>query len=415
MQTVIQEPTTTPSDFVLYYASVAEDIPPWGTYPALRDMKLREFWPTEYNLAGAVFSTAAKYAAYGCTLTGDPDLVEIAKNILTSGSEFGEGWTSLWMKTLVDLFTQDNGAFIEVVRTKDDPTAPVIQLNHLDAQRCIRTGRRDVPVIYKDIKGRLHELKRHEVLLFSEMPSPIETMYGMQYCAVTRLLRAAEIMKAISIYNKEKISGRFVRAVHLVGGIQTRTIEDATAKQRAEADASGLIRYIQPLIIGSLDPTAHVSVATIELASLPSGFDEEKAMRWYVNQLALAFGQDYQDFAPLPGGGLGTSEQSKMLNIKSRGKGPRLFRQQINYVMNNMGILPPGVKFSYGDQDITEDMDTSRLRRNRAEERRTRIESGEITPAVAQQIAVDCGDLDKKYLSMLGQTDITEVVSESTI
>ncbi len=404
---VIKEPppnTSPASDLVVYLASAADEIAPWGTRPAQRDKQLRDFWHTEPILASSVYSTASRYAAFGWHLEGPDRMVNIVTKLLNA-VEFGQGWIQLMMKVLIDLFTQDNGAFIEVIRQSDSPTSPVMSLNHLDANKCIRTGRRFDPVVYRDREGRLHTLKWYQVIPLTEFPSPIEKMNGMQYCAVTRMLRAAQILRDIGVYKQEKISGKFNKAVHLVSGVQTKTIIDAMTVRVAEDRNAGFVRYVQPLIIGSLDPTANVSVATLNLASLPDGFDEESNMRWYINQLALAFGTDYQDFAPLPGGNLGTAQQSQTLHLKSRGRGSLLFMSLIEQVFNYHGIMPPTVKFEFGDQDLDEDISNARVRQMRAQERKLRIESGEISPEVARLLAVEAGDLDDDYLPMLEKFD----------
>lgn len=396
------------ADVVLSVASMADEIPAWGLMPAMRDRMLRSFWPTESNLASAIYTTVSRYAGFGWQLDGPSRMVSIYEKLLHS-AEFGEGWQQFISKLLLDLFTQDNGAFIEIVRERDSPTSPVVSINHLDANQCIRTGVRHEPVIFYDRYGVPHLMKWYQCVPLAEFPSPIEVMRGMQYCAVTRMLRAAQIMRDVAIYKHEKISGRFVKALWLVGGIQTKTIEDAMTKHGVAADNSGLARYIQPVVIGSLDPTAKVSAEKIELASLPDGFDEDKFMRWYINQIALAFGSDYQEYAPLPGGGLGSGAQAETLHLKSRGKGPRLFMSMLEHIFNWQGILPTNVAFTYGDQDVAEDMERTRLRLLRAEERATRIKSGELTPEVARQIAVDVGDLDEGYLDMLAETDLQQV------
>jgi len=400
------------SDIIVNLASVAETFIPWGRNPAARDRQLRGFWPTEPVLASAIGSTVSRYAAFGWTLKGPPELVYPLQTLF-HGFEHGEGWTPLIAKTLIDLFTQDNGAFIEVVRTGPQPTDPVVCLNHLDSNRCVRTGRWDTPIIYYDAKNRPHRMKSHQVLCLAEMPSPIENMRGMQYCVLTRLLRAAQVMRDIGIYKAEKISGRFTGAVHLVSGVQGPSIEAAIQRKSAQSDAEGLTRYVLPIIIASLDPTAHVSTSTLELASLPDGFDEEVSMKWYINQIALAFGGDYQDYAPLPGGGLGSSRQSETLHLKSRGKGSRMFMRMFEQLINFHGILPRLVTFQYGDQDVVEDLEHADLRKVRAEERAARITSGEITPEIARQIAVDVGDLDPRYLTALGEADVAEEVTVS--
>lgn len=410
MESVIKQPPvgTVPfaSELVLYIATTADDLIPWGYTPGLRDQQLRAFWPTEPVLASAIFSTASRYAAFSWSLYGPPRTTEIYRRMLHN-VESGEGWTTLMLKTVIDLFTQDNGAFVEVVRASDSPTAPVVTLNHLDSNKCLRTGRRDEPVIYYDREGYGHTLKWYQVIILTECPSPIEDMRGVQYCTVTRMLRAAQIMRDISIYKREKISGRFTRAVTLVSGVQQKTIEDAIRVAQAEADSNNLVRYMQPVIIASLDPTSTVSKQTIELATLPDGFDEETNMRWYINQMALAFGGEYQDYAPLPAGNLGTSQQSKMLNAKGRGKGPKLFMNMIEQKFNFHGVLPSTVAFRYGDADLGEDEQISAVRKLRADDRATRIGSGEIDVKIARQMAVDSGDLDSRYLTIMGEEDLT--------
>lgn len=391
-------------DTVLYYASVADSIPAWGGSPGARDRELRNFWHTEPVLASAMFTTVSKYAAFGWQLKGKgrdaPRTVKIYEKIL-HGAEFGQGWLPFITKVLIDLFTQDNGAFIEIVRTADDPIAPVVGINHLDSNRCVRTGKAQEPVIYWDLFGVPHVMKWYQIIPLAEFPSPVENMRGMQYCTVTRMLRAAQVMKDISVYKREKISGRFTKTIYLASGVQTKTINDAMASHQINADAQNLSRYIQPLILAALDPTARVSVEKIDLASLPDGFSEEESMRWYINQLALAFGADYQEYAPMPGGGLGSSRQSETLHLKTKGKGPRLFMNLIEHQFNRHGVLPNNIEFSFGDQDLSDDLDKTKLRIMRAEERAMRIKSGEISPEVAREIAVEFGDLDEKYLSEL--------------
>ena len=399
------------SELVLRFASVADDIPMWGVAPAARDIALRNFWPTEPILSGAMFSTVASYAAFGWTLDGPDRMVNIVSKSLHS-AEYGAGWEAFIIKVLIDMFTQDNGSFIEILRTEDNPYAPVVTLNHLDSGKCIRTGRPLEPVLYVDREGLHHLLKWYQVFDITDMPSPVESMRGMQYSACSRILRAAQIMRDIGIYKREKLSGRFHRSMYFVSGVQRRVIDEQLRTDQMSADGAGLLRFMTPVIVAGLDPSASVKVEKIDFASLPDGFDEETTLKWYITQLALAFGQDYQTFAPLPGGNLGSSQQSEVLHLKARGKGPRLFMKLLEHKFNYHGIMPRSVKFEFGDQDISEDMTKSRLRLNRAKTRSERIKSGEITPEIARQIAVDEGDLDPKYLKALAESDLTPDVNE---
>lgn len=406
-RSVVQEPKGRGAfgDYIISFASIADEIPAWGTRPAERDKRLREFWPTEPVVASAATSMAAKYAAFSWKITGPPQTSQMVQRMLHT-CDFGDGWTPFILKTALDLFTQDNGAFIEIERTRNSPDAPVISLNHLDSARCFRTGKREEPIVYYDIHGIHHTLKWYHVIILSEMPSPIETVRGRQYCALTRLLKAAQIMRDIAQYKREKVSGRFNRAIHIVGGVARRTLDEALVVQSEQADNSGLARYIQPLIVAALDPTASVTKQTIEMASLPDGFNEEETMRWYINQLALAFLTDYQDFAPLPAGNLGTSQQSQILHQKSRGKGPALFMTMMENKFNFHGVMPSNCRFTYGERDTEADSVFIDLKTKRAQERAARILSGEIDVKIARQMAQDDGDLLEDYLTDLNERNI---------
>lgn len=399
-------------DYVINLATVADDIPVWGSMPAFRDRKLREFWTTEPILASAIFTTVSRYVAFGWSLSGPDRQVNIVDSVL-HGSEFGRGWECMMIKVLTDMFSQDNGAWIEIIRTEDDPRAPCVSLKHMDTSRCVRTGRAEDPVIYYDFDGRGHRMKYYQIIELTDMPSPLDFARGMQVCAVSRCLRAAQLIRDMLTYMREKMSGRFHRAVHLVGGVQMKTITDALATNQFAMDNQGLTRFAVPVIIAALDPTKSVSHEQIDLASLPDGFKFDEHMKWYINQLALAFGSDYQDFAPLPGGNLGSAQQSETLHMKSRGKGPRLFMSMLEHKLNYQGVMPKSVKFTFGDQDVAEDMQHARLRLNRAQQLEILMRSFIIDDSVARQILADYGDLDPKYLAQLGDVDLTPDIDET--
>lgn len=404
---VVAEPVGQPiggssyGDFIFSIASVADELPTFGTSVFARDQKLREFWPTETFTASAMYSMVAKYASLQWSLEGPPRTVGIFQDML-NGVENGEGWLIMWMKALNDLFSTDNGGFIEVVRASDSPDAPCVTMNHLDSGRCLRTGHKLTPVLYYDIQGVAHLLKWYQVIPMTEFPSPNMFHRGIQLCAISRLLRAAQTMRDISIYKREKVSGRFNRAMYFVSGIQQRTIDSMLADQDLKANQDGVTRYIHPLVIAGLDPNAKVAVDVINFASLPEGFNEEVAMKWYISQLALAFGGDYQDFAPLPTGNLGSSSgQSATLHSKSLGKGIKLYMSMITQIMNYRGIMPKNVRFMYAERDLSEDAVRASMKLDRAKERQIRIMSGELTIPIARQIAADAGDLEYEYMMQM--------------
>ena len=392
--------------FVLWMASISDTFTPWGQNVWGRDRELRDFWPTESYLSGAVFTCATSNAAFEWELDGPDQTVEAVHDLLNQAG-MGKGWRHFAVKVSTDIYTQDNGAFIEIIRERNSPSAPVIGIQHLDAMQCQRTGDLQFPVIYTDNVGTRHKMPWYSVIVLEEFPSPIESMHGVQYCAVTRVLRLASVLRDIEIYRGEKAGGRFSEAIHFVGGVKTKDIEDITKRMEEQADNQGLVRYLMPLILGSLDPGTSPSVATLELKSLPENFNFDEELRWYISGLALGFGRDYQDFAPLPAGNIGTSTQSEVLHLKSRGKGPAAFMRMLEQAFNFHGVMPRTVTFRFKETDIEAEKQEADVKLIRAEERAKRIESLEIDPIVARQIARDDGDLKEDYLAMMGERDVT--------
>lgn len=225
-------------------------------------------------------------------------------------------------------------------------------------------------------------------------------------CALTRMLRAVQILKNIGTYKYEKTGGRSANVIHMVKGVTTQQMQDAVQQAKMHADSAGLSRYMSPVIIGSIDPMADVGHDTIELTGLPDNYDEETTFKQYINQIALAFMTDYQEFAPLPGGGLGTSAQSEVQHMKNRGKGPALFMKLISQALN-FRVFPQNVEFEWDEQDSEVDAIQAANANARAQTRAIRIASQEITPEVARQLAHDDGDLSQELLNLMGVEDTT--------
>jgi len=400
------------NSLTLYLASVSDIVPAWGQNITRRDVELRKFWPTEPMLASAIYGVAAANAAFSWELTG-PDRTRDAVQKMLNSADLGKGWQDFIIKISLDLLTQDNGAFIEVIRAGKSATSAVLGIAHLDSASCRRTGNPEFPVIYTDLKGYEHKMAWWNIISLEEMPSPDQKMYGVQLCAVSRVLKWAQVLRDIHTYKAEKIGGRFARAIHIVGGPQKSELEDVTNRHDEEADNLGLTRYIKPIILASLNPDKPVSHVQIDLAALPDGFDIDTEMKWYINQLALGFGRDYQDFAPLPGGNLGTSTQSEVLAEKGRAKGPALFMKLIEHKFNFWGILPTNVEFAFKEQDLEQESKQATVKMSRATARKTRLDSGELTPQVARDIALEEGDLtQEQYDALTAEVAANEAMAQ---
>jgi len=225
-------------------------------------------------------------------------------------------------------------------------------------------------------------------------------------CAVSRVLRAAQILRDVAIYKQEKIGGRFAGSVWLTN-VDADRITDAVTQAKSNADSEGLSRYMPPVIAQVMDPKADPKAVELALASLPDGFDEEAALRWYITELALGTGTDYSYLAPLPGGGLGTATQVETMARQTKGKSSRLWMNTIEFKFRYHGILPRDVDMNFVEVDEEEQLAQDEATGRRAETRSIRIMSGEITPQVARQIAVDEGDLQPDYLDMMAEEEAT--------
>jgi len=402
-----QPPTvgTISSSIIWQVATAADEITQFGYNPKRRDQQLRIFYPKEYYFSSALGIVCARNAAFSWAVSGAPRTSSRVQEMLL-GANKGKGWEDFIIKMSTDLYTQDHGSFAEIIREGDSEKSPVIGVNHLDAARCWHTGDPERPVIYLDRLGIYHLMKWYQVLVLAEMPIPVEGRYGLQLCALSRVLGAVQIMRNMTIYKEEKTGGRFNRAVHLVKGVKAQQIEDALALQRASADAKGLLRYVNPLIVDTVSPEADIGHDTIELASLPDGFNEKDTASLYIGVLAMGFLSDYQEFAPLPGGNLGTSSQSEILHLKSKGKGPGLFMKLLTHKLN-FEVLPNNVEFAFDEQDIEADKALAEVRKLRAEKRQIQVAIGELTPEAARQEAYDDGDITEEIFQALGGVDLT--------
>lgn len=438
------------SSLVVRFATAGDDTPAW--WSPQRDKFLANFWPTEDVLAGALYSVMSRNAAFRYEFNGPPKDVAAAQRLFAL-ADLGGGWQTFISKLTLDLLTLDNGAALEVIRparakTKDGtlraakgldvngnmtwgvlgrdnawkaidgedyqimdvPEDLPVGLAHLDGLRVERTGDADYPAIYFDARGVGHRLSYWQVVLLEDMPSPREEMKGVGWSAVSRALRSAQILRDITTYQREKVSGRFVRAVHLTNA-DADSIQEQIEQSQADASNRGLMRYIQPLVVSTLDPNVTPAIVTLDLASLPDGFNAEENFRRYIGTLALALGVDYGFLAPLPGGGLGTATQTETMDRQSRGKSSRLFMQLLTHRFNYGGVLPESVTLEFKQADPAEEAARDAGKASRAATRAARIASGEITPQVARQIAQDEGDLDPQYLTMMQEADVSPKVT----
>ena len=318
--------------YTLNLGSSADAITPWGRNVLRRDRELRDFWPTETYLAGAVASMSFRNATLDWSIEGPSTKVEQAVTDMLLAAMAGEsfGWVPFIAKLLAGsvhpgqrwIHRNDTrtGGGRQLSPFKNE-RAPVLGIAHLDSNQCTRTGDPKYPVLYTDRDGDMHKMAWYQVICLSNYPSSIERMNGVGYCAVTRALRVAQIVRCDHGLQGREDQRAALQADALRFGSLAAEIKDETLRGQEEANNSGVGALYFAVHLASLDPEKPVSVATIDLASLPDGFNLDEEMRWYIAGLALAFGVDYQEFAPLPGGNIGSSQQSDDLAQENQRQG----------------------------------------------------------------------------------------------
>lgn len=402
-RSVIKTPAyevTPAGGLILSLSSIADDFPPWGTDPTGLDLKLRSFWPTEAYLQSAIYAIATRNAAFSWTLQGDDALVEYFREMLI------ENWVEICYKWNIDYLTQNNGAFVEIIRETDAPDSPCIGINHLDAERCRRTGVPEWPVVYTDIYGGQHKLAPHQVWAMADMPSPIETMNGIGMCAVYRILREAQRMRDISVHDREKISGFNPKGLILVNNIGSKQLGDVVKQHTETQMQKGFVRYVKPAIYASLDPAKPASAQVVDFATMPDGWNKDQELKWYITVLALALGCDFQDLAPLSSGNLGTSTQSQTLHLKSKGKGPAMYMKRFAHMMNFSGILPKNVEFEFDEKDVEDDIQQQNLANAKAAERQMYIGAGVKSALAVRTEMLEEGEITQEIFDLMTQEDI---------
>jgi len=105
-----QDWETPGASFAIGMAEAADSFTKWGQNVNRRDRELREFWPSESVLAGAVYFACARNSGLEWIIDGPDRTVSaveyILNNAITSGSP---GWMPFVNAVSQDLYTTDNG------------------------------------------------------------------------------------------------------------------------------------------------------------------------------------------------------------------------------------------------------------------------------------------------------------------
>lgn len=349
--------------------------------------------------ASAVYKVVTKLAARQWEIDDTNDSTQRTRRYQQMLLHFdGKRWVPGFSKVLQDFLLTDNGAFVEVVRASSARGSRIIGLMHLDSFRCTRTGDPDVPILYQDLKGREHEVKDYQLLDFVDQPSPRTALRGTGRCAASRAFRTILKLTAVETYFREKVTGDRNLAIHIVNGLTAGQLDDALVTGDAEKKRRGFVYYKGSLVIPVMQTDAALNLITIPLASIPDGFDVVEERRAGKLVYANALGVPLQDIEPLSGQGLGTGTQTVILAEEAEAMGAAAFMTDWLHAQNEY-VLPETTTFSWSNtHDLRDQEAIAKVKLQRAQERAARIQSGEISPAMARQLAADDGDLPREML-----------------
>lgn len=379
--------------------------------------------------AAAVAKTATKFAAHGFTIkdTQDSQRKVSASQELLKRANGGEGWVLFAQKVIQDLLLTDNGVFIRIRRQNEEthkirvkeqtiaggekgtfdeaavtlspPGAKIIGLYHLDSLRCTRTGNLAYPVRYMTVMGQWQILRWDQVLMYADQPSSRAELFGVGRCAADRSYNTISKISAMERLDFEALTGGGANKLALIRGIVDQTLQGIIATGQNSAQAKGWLYYLGT-ILGAVPGDQELQLLEVRLKEVLDGFkpkeSRDNAYVIYANNI----GTPVQDIQPLSGQGLGTGTQTIVLQEAAQGQGamPTFIKWWEQTVSDR--VLPATTELEFTDEnDVRDQKQRAEVQKMRADTRAVQIQSGEISPAMSRQLAVDSEDLPREFIA----------------
>jgi hypothetical protein len=367
-----------------------------------RDRILTATLDLEDMWASAVNKAVTKIAVRGYEVSDNDDSTRRteAGQALARDFDGPAEYRSGMAKVVQDFLLTDNGWFVEVARASDKPGAKVQALYHLDSFRCYRTGNLDYPVIYQDWDGVFHKLRGDQVIYGSDMPSPRSRMYGRGRCAASRAFQTIYTLSGMKVYLREKITGSRALSLNFVTGISKQQLLDAMETSEAEKVRKGHVVYKGAVMI-PIQTDQAISIATLDLASIPDGFDAEQIERSSLRTFALAIGINPDELIDRAAG-LNSGQSAQVSeNAAEESGGLPYFTKDFEDKMNYL-VMPKPTIFQIKTNDIRDRQLKAALDKTIADTiavmRGNPGAPGWINDQMALQISVDENILPAEFL-----------------
>lgn len=380
-------------------------LPAHGT-PA-RDRVLTATLDLEDMWASAVNKAVTKIAVRGYEVSDSDDS--------TRRTDFGQrlvlnldgpaSYRSGMAKVVQDFLLCDNGWFIEVARVSNKQGAKVDALYYLDSFRCYRTGNLDYPVMYLDWEGGWHKLRSDQVIFGSDMPSGRARMFNRGRCAASRAFMTIVKMSAVETYFREKITGSRALALYFMSGLSPKQLRDAMETSEAENIRRGHVVYKGAVMV-PIEGDQPINVASIDLASVPDGFDVEQVQKDGYRKYAIAIGLNPDELVERAAGLNSGASAQIAENAADEAGGLPFFVKDFEDKLNHL-VFPKSTIFQIKTNDIRDRQAKAALDKTIADTiavmRGSPTAPGWITDQMALQMAVDEGLVPNEFLP----TDVT--------
>jgi hypothetical protein len=369
------------SRMIFWRGKTPLDVPAYG-YGG-RAVALRRIWRMHGAdiIASALAVMIQKVQATSYVIEGPQRTVAQAQQMIDL-SNLGTGFLDFTAKWVTDFSTQDNGPITELVGPGTplrrngmtvtnldgtpviDVTQPLVgkplTFSNLDSIACERTGVFETPIRYYDINGAMHLMHRSRVHFTSDMPQPDELLFGYGFCALSRCISMMQYAINWATMRNESLDNMPPLNITVLENLNKETYEDEVKAYEAEREAIGerVLRSVLTLV--QQDPTKPTDVKLIPIRQLWESFDEQKAFQVTVNTVAMAFGLDPQELAPLQSSSMGSGAQSSVLDEKARGKGHGNILAQLEAFMRS--IIPASCTFRFDRRDDEEDLLKAQIR-----------------------------------------------------
>lgn len=412
----------------------ASQISAW--WSPLRDKQLRAELRKDSLIAGIVYGevTRVKNSPFKIISEKD-DKADLSEwqNLLNSAN-FGQGFRDFLGAIALDLLTQDNGCFVELIADGDDReivkeingtevrfigkgerTGTIRGFASLDAGQCWRTYDPEYPVIYTNpYTHKMTILHWTRILYRSQFRQNDELARGIGYCAMSRAFDAAKFVWALNTYHYEKLTGQAPN-IHVFNQ-PVQNLQNAIDAANFKNNNLDFKVFKDSMLIapksGGLG-SQPLAVTTLNLKE-DSGIDYKNAVDIQIDIIANAFGVDKREIWSAATSGA-TKGDAEVQDAKSAGKGRADVLQMVEDMVN-LNILPPDITFSFDVQDSIEDRRKAEISQIRVNTRAAQIASGELMQLEAREMAAEAGDIDPAFLeNALVADDTTDVSATEPI